>query len=270
MRKDLLVPVTLGVLVERWKHDRENFGCVIADQAHDIFVVPIVQCSLCHLQWERNPFLERLLPVTPVVHMETVQCWDQSLPPPSWGANASLQHRQQGWPLPTSAWPFFSLCLEFFPLWHLTDTSHLPVGKPRVLNQASPTLIPMFFIQHLSTVTSSSSGHGTDNSKIPSLPQIVLSKASQLLSLPGLLSNTVSLGIWACFKYQDRIHLPDLAWVKIWKILGQPLCSNTSNKSSKFPDRFNHTSSYLATNFSNAVNQADGWISALNTGLRMS
>lgn len=74
MRKDLLVPVTLGVLVERWKHDRENFGCVIADQAHDIFVVPIVQCSLCHLQWERKPSLERLLPVTPVVHRETVQC----------------------------------------------------------------------------------------------------------------------------------------------------------------------------------------------------
>lgn len=97
--------------------------------------------------------------------------------------------------MPTSAWPFFSLCLEFFPLRHLTDTSHLPGGKPRVLNQASPTLISMFFIQHLSTVTSSSSGHGTDNSKIPSLPQIVLGKASQLLSLPGLLSNTVSLGI---------------------------------------------------------------------------
>lgn len=71
MWKDLLVPVTLGVLVECWKHDRENFGCVIADQAHDIFVVPIVQGSLCHLQWERKPSLKRLLPVIPVVHRET-------------------------------------------------------------------------------------------------------------------------------------------------------------------------------------------------------
>lgn len=70
MGEDLLVPVTLGVLVECWKHDREDFGCIIADQAHDIFIVPIVQCSLCHLQRERKSSLKRLLPVTPVVHRE--------------------------------------------------------------------------------------------------------------------------------------------------------------------------------------------------------
>lgn len=83
--KDLLVPVTLGVLVERWKHDWEDFGCIIADQAHDIFIVPIVQCSLCHLQQERKASLKRLLPVTPVVHREATT---QPRSP-----NASPQHR---------------------------------------------------------------------------------------------------------------------------------------------------------------------------------
>lgn len=85
MGEDLLVPVTLGVLVESWKHDWEDFGCVIADQAHDILIVPIVQRSLCHLQRDRKPSLKRLLPITPVVHREaTTQ---------PRGPHASSQHR---------------------------------------------------------------------------------------------------------------------------------------------------------------------------------
>lgn len=54
MGEHLLVPVTLWVLVECWEHDGEDFGCVITDEAHDVFVVPIVQRSLRHLQRERN------------------------------------------------------------------------------------------------------------------------------------------------------------------------------------------------------------------------
>ncbi len=46
----LLVPVGLGVAVQSREHNRQNLCCVVADQAHDVLVVPVVQSSLCHLQ----------------------------------------------------------------------------------------------------------------------------------------------------------------------------------------------------------------------------
>lgn len=45
----LLVPVALGVPVERRKHDGEHTGSVVTDEAHDVLVVPVVEGSLCHL-----------------------------------------------------------------------------------------------------------------------------------------------------------------------------------------------------------------------------
>lgn len=89
------------------------------------------------------------------------------------------------------------------------------------------------------------------NSRTPSFPQIVKlhshhpSLAFSLTQSPQAFEHASNTRI--------TIHLPDLAWVKIWKDSGHQLCSNTSNKSGKFQERFNHTSSYLATNFSNAV-----------------
>ena len=43
---DSLVPVVLGVPVQRWEHERQHGGGVIADQAHDVLVVPEVQGAL--------------------------------------------------------------------------------------------------------------------------------------------------------------------------------------------------------------------------------
>ena len=47
---DSLVPVGLGVAVQRGEHDGKDPGRVVADQAHDVLVVPVVQRSLRHLQ----------------------------------------------------------------------------------------------------------------------------------------------------------------------------------------------------------------------------
>lgn len=52
---DSLVPVGLGVAVERWEHDGQDLGGVVADQAHDVLIVPVVQSSFCHLT--RHGFL---------------------------------------------------------------------------------------------------------------------------------------------------------------------------------------------------------------------
>lgn len=52
---DSLVPVGLGVAVERWEHDGQDLGGVVADQAHDVLIVPVVQSSFCHLT--RHDFL---------------------------------------------------------------------------------------------------------------------------------------------------------------------------------------------------------------------
>lgn len=49
LRGDSLVPVGLGITVQRWKHDGQDLGGVVADQAHDVLIVPVVQSSLCHL-----------------------------------------------------------------------------------------------------------------------------------------------------------------------------------------------------------------------------
>lgn len=46
----VLVPVALGVLVESREHDGEDLGCIVADQAHNVLVVPVVQRPLCHLE----------------------------------------------------------------------------------------------------------------------------------------------------------------------------------------------------------------------------
>lgn len=79
MGEHLLVPVTLGVLVECWEHDGEDFGCVITDQAHDVFIVPVVQRSLRHLQWERKPPLKS--------SCQELLCCCTGKPPPSQGAH---------------------------------------------------------------------------------------------------------------------------------------------------------------------------------------
>lgn len=45
----VLVPVTLGVLVESGEHDRQDLGSVVTDQAHDVLIVPVIQCSFSDL-----------------------------------------------------------------------------------------------------------------------------------------------------------------------------------------------------------------------------
>lgn len=49
LRGDSLVPVGLGITVQRREHDGQDLGGVVADQAHDVLIVPVVQSSLCHL-----------------------------------------------------------------------------------------------------------------------------------------------------------------------------------------------------------------------------
>lgn len=49
LRGDSLVPVGLGITVQGWEHDGQDLGGVVADQAHDVLIVPVVQSSLCHL-----------------------------------------------------------------------------------------------------------------------------------------------------------------------------------------------------------------------------
>ena len=46
----LLVPVGFRVAVQSREHNGQNLCCVVADQTHDVLVVPVVQSSLCHLQ----------------------------------------------------------------------------------------------------------------------------------------------------------------------------------------------------------------------------
>ena len=51
----LLVPVALGVLVEGGEHDGEDLSGVVADQTHDVLVIPVIQSSLCHLNTQQSP-----------------------------------------------------------------------------------------------------------------------------------------------------------------------------------------------------------------------
>lgn len=46
------VPVPLGVLVERSKHDGENCFHVVADEIAEILIVPEVQCPFGDLHVE--------------------------------------------------------------------------------------------------------------------------------------------------------------------------------------------------------------------------
>lgn len=41
----------LGVLEQCGEDDGEQHLGVVADEAHDVVVAPVVQCSLCHLKW---------------------------------------------------------------------------------------------------------------------------------------------------------------------------------------------------------------------------
>lgn len=50
MRCSLLVPVGFWVAVQSGEHNWQNLCCVVADQAHDVLVVPVVQSSLGHLK----------------------------------------------------------------------------------------------------------------------------------------------------------------------------------------------------------------------------
>lgn len=44
-----LVPVGLAVLVQGGEHDRQNHSSVVVDQRHDVFIVPVVERTLCNL-----------------------------------------------------------------------------------------------------------------------------------------------------------------------------------------------------------------------------
>ncbi len=41
----------LGVFEERGEDDGEEVLGVVADETHDVVVAPVVQSSLCHLEW---------------------------------------------------------------------------------------------------------------------------------------------------------------------------------------------------------------------------
>lgn len=47
--RPLLVPVALGVPVECREHDGEDSGSIVAYQAHDVLIVPVIECTFCHL-----------------------------------------------------------------------------------------------------------------------------------------------------------------------------------------------------------------------------
>lgn len=53
-RSDSLVPMGLGVAVECREHDGQDPGSVVADQTHDVLIVPVVQSSLGHLTLQYN------------------------------------------------------------------------------------------------------------------------------------------------------------------------------------------------------------------------
>lgn len=61
---DSLVPVIVGVLVEGWQDDVEKGLAVVAHQAHDVVVAPVVEGPLCHLEPTQHTFLETKLPRT--------------------------------------------------------------------------------------------------------------------------------------------------------------------------------------------------------------
>lgn len=48
--------MAFGVPIERRKHDGEDAGSVVTDQAHDVLIVPVVEGALCHLggQWSQR------------------------------------------------------------------------------------------------------------------------------------------------------------------------------------------------------------------------
>ena len=45
----LLVPVAFGVPIECRNHDGEDAGSIVADEAHDVLIVPVVEGALRHL-----------------------------------------------------------------------------------------------------------------------------------------------------------------------------------------------------------------------------
>jgi hypothetical protein len=47
---DRLVPVRLGVVVERGEHDRQNHRGVFRDQRHDVVIVPVVKSTFGDLK----------------------------------------------------------------------------------------------------------------------------------------------------------------------------------------------------------------------------
>ena len=50
-----LVPMRLAVLIQRGKHDRQDDRGIVADQGHNVLIVPVVQGTFCDLNiinWE--------------------------------------------------------------------------------------------------------------------------------------------------------------------------------------------------------------------------
>ena len=65
----VLVPVALGVLVERGEHDGEDLGRVVADQTHDVLVVPVVQSPLSHLHTHLIIIITFIVIISPLRHL---------------------------------------------------------------------------------------------------------------------------------------------------------------------------------------------------------
>ncbi len=51
---DCFVPVGLAVLVQRWKHDRQDHRGIVTDQGHYVFIVPVVEGPLGNLKLVKN------------------------------------------------------------------------------------------------------------------------------------------------------------------------------------------------------------------------
>ena len=45
-----LVPMRLAVLIQRGKHDRQDDRGIVADQGHNVLIVPVVQGALGNLE----------------------------------------------------------------------------------------------------------------------------------------------------------------------------------------------------------------------------
>ena len=54
MDGDSLVPVLAGVLVQGGQDDVEQSPTVVAHQAHDVVIAPVVECTLSYLQKREN------------------------------------------------------------------------------------------------------------------------------------------------------------------------------------------------------------------------